>query len=127
MPGAVRQDVRRGEPGDGPRRSRRAAEGDAADVEAAVADADIGRRRSGRRWRPASGARWWDSARRLLKTHTEELARLIALETGKALRTESRIEAQAVADIFEMYAGLGGELKGESGAVRAQRAECHGA
>ncbi len=44
----------------------------------------------------------------------EELARLIALETGKALRTESRVEANAVADIFEFYGGLGGELKGES-------------
>ena len=29
----------------------------------------------------------------ILKTHSEELARLIALETGKALRTESRVEA----------------------------------
>ena len=50
----------------------------------------------------------------LLNEHKEELARLIALETGKALRTESRVEAGVVADIFEFYGGLGGELKGES-------------
>ncbi len=40
--------------------------------------------------------------------------RLIALETGKALRTESRVEANTVADILEFFGGLGGELKGES-------------
>ncbi len=50
----------------------------------------------------------------LLNEHKEELARLIALETGKALRTESRVEAGVVADIFEFYGGLGGELKGET-------------
>ena len=31
-------------------------------------------------------------------THVEELGRLVALETGKALRTESRIEASILAD-----------------------------
>jgi acyl-CoA reductase-like NAD-dependent aldehyde dehydrogenase len=50
----------------------------------------------------------------VLRDHVEELARLIALETGKALRTESRVEANVVADIFEFYGGLGGELKGET-------------
>ncbi|MDW8399879.1 MAG: aldehyde dehydrogenase family protein, partial [Acetobacteraceae bacterium] len=38
----------------------------------------------------------------------------IALETGKALRTESRVEANTVADILEFFGGLGGELKGET-------------
>ena len=50
----------------------------------------------------------------LLKEHQEELAKLIALETGKALRTESRVEAGVVADVFEFFGGLGSELKGES-------------
>ncbi len=50
----------------------------------------------------------------LLREHVEELARLIALETGKALRTESRVEANTIADIFEFFGGLGGELKGET-------------
>jgi aldehyde dehydrogenase (NAD+) len=50
----------------------------------------------------------------LMREHVEELGRLIALETGKALRTESRVEANTVADILEFFGGLGSELKGES-------------
>ncbi len=51
---------------------------------------------------------------RLLNEHLEEIGRLIALETGKALRTESRIEASVLADVFVFYGGLGSELKGET-------------
>ncbi|MBT2325009.1 aldehyde dehydrogenase family protein [Variovorax paradoxus] len=51
---------------------------------------------------------------RLLSAHVEELGRLVALETGKALRTESRVEASVVADALQFYGGLGSELKGES-------------
>jgi acyl-CoA reductase-like NAD-dependent aldehyde dehydrogenase len=51
---------------------------------------------------------------RLLAGHVEELGRLVALETGKALRTESRVEASVVADALQFYGGLGSELKGES-------------
>ena len=90
-----------------------AAEGDAADVAAAVEEAD----RAQKAWAkvPARkrGALVGQCAA-LLNEHKEELARLIALETGKALRTESRVEAGVVADIFEFYGGLGGELKGET-------------
>lgn len=50
----------------------------------------------------------------LLAEHAEELARLMCLETGKALRTECRVEARVLADTFEFFAGLGGELKGET-------------
>ncbi len=91
----------------------RAAEGDAADVEAAVRDADAAQKAWAKvpaRKRGATVA----ACAALLREHVEELARLIALETGKALRTESRVEAQTVADIFEFYGGLGGELKGET-------------
>ncbi len=49
-----------------------------------------------------------------LSAHVEELGRLVALETGKALRTESRPEASVVADMFTFYGGLASELKGES-------------
>ena len=52
--------------------------------------------------------------RRLLREHVEELARLITLETGKAIRTESRVEAGVFADVLVFYGGLGSELKGES-------------
>jgi acyl-CoA reductase-like NAD-dependent aldehyde dehydrogenase len=90
-----------------------AAEGDAADVDAAVEDAA----RAQKAWAkvPARkrGALVHQCAA-ILKAHADELGRLIALETGKALRTESRVEANVVADIFEFYGGLGGELKGES-------------
>jgi acyl-CoA reductase-like NAD-dependent aldehyde dehydrogenase len=51
---------------------------------------------------------------RLLAQHVEELGRLVALETGKALRTESRVEASVVADALQFYGGLGSELKGET-------------
>ncbi|MDX2101908.1 MAG: aldehyde dehydrogenase family protein [Alphaproteobacteria bacterium] len=51
---------------------------------------------------------------RVLAGHVEELGRLIALETGKALRTESRVEASVLADVFVFYGGLGSELKGET-------------
>ncbi|MBV8915487.1 MAG: aldehyde dehydrogenase family protein [Acetobacteraceae bacterium] len=91
----------------------RAAEGDAADVEDAVAEAD----RAQKEWAKVPARKRGALVGRcatLLNEHKEELARLIALETGKALRTESRVEAGVVADIFEFYGGLGGELKGES-------------
>ena len=38
----------------------------------------------------------------------------MALETGKALRTESRVEAGVLADALNFYGGLGSELKGET-------------
>ena len=90
-----------------------AADGDAADVEAAVADADRAQKEWARLPSRKRGAMVAQCAA-VVRDHVEELARLIALETGKALRTESRVEAQVVADIFEFYGGLGGELKGET-------------
>src|SRR5260370_2392289 len=94
-----------------------AAEGAAADVAVAVDAAT----RAQKIWaKTASRERGKLIAEcgRLLNDHIEELGRLIALETGKALRTESRIEASVVADIFTYYGGLGSELKGETGPFR---------
>lgn len=91
----------------------RAADGDAADVEAAVTDAA----RAQRDWAKVPARKRGalvHKAAALIREHVEELARLVALETGKALRTESRVEANNVADIFEFFGGLGGELKGET-------------
>lgn len=51
---------------------------------------------------------------RALAEHAEELGRLMALETGKALKTESRVEANVLADMFVFFGGLGSELKGET-------------
>jgi betaine-aldehyde dehydrogenase len=49
-----------------------------------------------------------------MEAQAEELARLIALETGNASRTQARGEARLAADIFRYFGGLAGELKGET-------------
>ncbi len=49
-----------------------------------------------------------------IEARTEELARLIATETGNALRTQARPEAALAADIFRYFGGLASELKGET-------------
>jgi acyl-CoA reductase-like NAD-dependent aldehyde dehydrogenase len=49
-----------------------------------------------------------------LEARAEELARLVALETGNALRTQARGEARLAGDIFRYFAGLASELKGET-------------
>ena len=49
-----------------------------------------------------------------MEAEAEEMARIIALETGNALRTQARGEARLAADIFRYFGGLAGELKGET-------------
>jgi len=49
-----------------------------------------------------------------LESRTEELARLIAHETGNALKTQARPEAQGCVNFFRYFGGLGGELKGDT-------------
>jgi acyl-CoA reductase-like NAD-dependent aldehyde dehydrogenase len=49
-----------------------------------------------------------------LEAAIEELARLLASETGNAIRTQARPEAKTTADLFRYFGGLGGELKGET-------------
>lgn len=46
--------------------------------------------------------------------HQEQFARLIALETGNAIRTQARPEAWATGEVFRYFGGLAGELKGET-------------
>lgn len=53
-------------------------------------------------------------AGRALNQHAEELAKLVALESGKALRTECRPEAATTGDLFAFFGGLTPELKGET-------------
>ena len=50
----------------------------------------------------------------VLEEREEELARLIASETGNALRTQARGEAKWVADVFRYFGGLASELKGKT-------------
>jgi aldehyde dehydrogenase (NAD+) len=90
-----------------------AAEGDAADVDIAVTAAAKAQAGWGK-LAPRERGRLVQDCGRLLNEHVEELARLITLETGKAIRTESRVEAGVFADILIFYGGLGSEIKGES-------------
>ena len=90
-----------------------AAFGDAADVDRAVAAAVKAQKEWAKRPVRERG-RLVAECGRALQAHVEELARLITLETGKALRTESRIEAGVLSDSFVFYGGLAPELKGEN-------------
>ncbi|MAU48245.1 MAG: aldehyde dehydrogenase [Yangia sp.] len=54
------------------------------------------------------------AAGRAIAAQSEAIARLLAMETGKALRTECRGEVAVAADLLEFYGGLGSELKGET-------------
>ena len=91
----------------------RAAAADAAETDAAVAAAkaafrgwaDLPARDRGKRVAAAG---------RALGAEAETIARLLAMETGKALRTECRGELTVAADLLEFYGGLGSELKGET-------------
>ena len=49
-----------------------------------------------------------------VEAHAEELARIIAEETGNAIRTQARPEAKGAADIIRYFGGLASELKGET-------------
>lgn len=90
-----------------------AAEGDSADVEHAVAAAKAAQP-GWAAMRARDRGKLVAACGQKLLAHVEELARLTALETGKAIRTESRVEAGVLADVFTYYGGLGGELKGET-------------
>lgn len=49
-----------------------------------------------------------------LEAEREPLAKLLALETGNAIATQARPEVTATIDMFRLFAGLGGELKGRT-------------
>ena len=49
-----------------------------------------------------------------LQADVDGLGRLVAAETGNAIRTQSRPEANSSADVFRYFGGLGSELKGET-------------
>lgn len=90
-----------------------AADGDARDVSAAVAAAAAAQEA----WaatNPRTRGKILQQAALSLIEHSEQIATLLALETGKAIRTESRVEANVLADCFQFYGGLGSELKGET-------------
>jgi acyl-CoA reductase-like NAD-dependent aldehyde dehydrogenase len=49
-----------------------------------------------------------------VEARVEELAKIIAEETGNAIRTQARPEAKNSADILRYFGGLASELKGET-------------
>jgi acyl-CoA reductase-like NAD-dependent aldehyde dehydrogenase len=49
-----------------------------------------------------------------LEPRVEELARIVAAETGNAIRTQARPEARGAVDILRYFGGLASELKGET-------------
>ncbi|MES2399487.1 MAG: aldehyde dehydrogenase family protein [Pseudomonadota bacterium] len=49
-----------------------------------------------------------------IDAQNESLARLLALETGNALRTQARPELKTAAEVFRYFGGVAGELKGET-------------
>src|SRR5437588_1744430 len=49
-----------------------------------------------------------------LEDNRETIARTIAAETGNAIRTQSRPEANTAADVFRYFGGVASELKGET-------------
>lgn len=50
----------------------------------------------------------------IINDHSEELALIMSSETGKAIRTESRLELSTIAPTFDFYAGLALEIKGQT-------------
>jgi betaine-aldehyde dehydrogenase len=87
--------------------------GGAEDVEQAVRAAS-GAFPGWRRVAPRDRGRLLLSIAEALEARIEELARVIATETGNALRTQARPEATVTADIFRYFGGLAGETKGET-------------
>lgn len=49
-----------------------------------------------------------------LEEQAEDFARTITLETGNALRTQSRGEVKGATDVIRYFGGVAGELKGET-------------
>src|SRR5262245_1936924 len=49
-----------------------------------------------------------------VEAETETIARMLALETGNAIRTQARPEVRNAADVFRYYGGVASEMKGET-------------
>ncbi len=68
-------------------------------------------------WKTMAGGergRMLSELSRRLTAHAEEIARLLAAETGNCIKTQSRGEVTGAAGVFNYYGGVGVELKGET-------------
>jgi betaine-aldehyde dehydrogenase len=84
----------------------------AADVDRAV-KAAVGAYETWRRVPPRQRGRLMLMVADAIDARSEELAVLLATETGNALRPQARPEAKSAADIFRYFGGVASELKGE--------------
>jgi acyl-CoA reductase-like NAD-dependent aldehyde dehydrogenase len=85
--------------------------------EADVAKAVQAARRAFPAWRdlaPRGRGRLLEQVADLLEPEAESIARLISLENGNALRTQSRREVAFAIDVFRYFGGLASEAKGET-------------
>jgi acyl-CoA reductase-like NAD-dependent aldehyde dehydrogenase len=83
------------------------------DVDAAVRAAA----RAFEKWRlvpPRDRGRALTQIADALDADLESVARIVALETGNAIRTQARPEVKGSEDVFRYFGGLAGELKGET-------------
>lgn len=86
---------------------------DARDVDAAVAAAKAAFPKWRRRAARERGAMLIEFGNRI-NANAEEIAKLLAAETGNALRTQSRPEAASTAEVLRYYGGVIAEQKGET-------------
>ncbi|WP_166969552.1 aldehyde dehydrogenase family protein [Brevibacterium atlanticum] len=92
--------------------------GGEADVDAAVSAAA----HAFPMWRdtaPRSRGRILQQIADALEPHAERIARIISLENGNALRTQSRGEVAFAVDVFRYFGSLSGETKGETIPLKA--------
>ena len=94
------------------------ADADASDVDTTVAAARAAQPAWGKLPARDRGKRLIEGSH-VLAAHVEELAALLALESGKALRTECRPEAANIADVLQFFGGLASEIKGETVPLRS--------
>lgn len=86
---------------------------DARDVDAAVAAAKAAFPKWRRKAARERGALLIEFGNRIT-AHAEEIARILAAETGNALRTQSRPEVASTAEVLRYYGGVIAEQKGET-------------
>lgn len=86
---------------------------DARDIDAAVAAAKAAFPQWRRRAARERGAMLIEFGNRIT-AHAEEIAQILAAETGNALRTQSRPEVASTAEVLRYYGGVIAEQKGET-------------
>ena len=87
--------------------------GTATEIDRAVAAAQAARRDWAARPAAERGAMLTELGNRLT-ANAEEIARVLAAESGNAIRTQSRGEAMGAAGVLKYYGGVAGEQKGET-------------